>query len=46
MTLEMHVLVWAANIAGLNWLIESQPTARFVDIEGFVDMSIRRLLFQ
>jgi hypothetical protein len=21
----MHVLVWTANIAGLNWLIESQP---------------------
>ena len=26
MTLEMHVLVWTANIAGLNRLIESQPS--------------------
>ena len=25
-TLEMHVLVWRANIAGLNRLIESQPS--------------------
>ena len=26
MTFEMHVLVWTVNIAGLNRLIESQPS--------------------
>ena len=26
MTLELHVLAWTANISGLNWIIEFQPS--------------------